>query len=94
MPQTESQTDQVILKSTDRHAAFIPPTTYRLPSDHRSQIGLGLTSTALRNHVGTRGDEVCFAVISFCLLLLLLGCQARTGATLMEGAAPGITGRS
>jgi len=34
------------------HAAFTPPTTYRFPSDHRCQTGLGLTSTALRNHVG------------------------------------------
>ena len=49
------------------YAAVIPPTTYRFPSDHRRQIGLGLTSTALRNHVGTRGAAVYF--LSFLLLL-------------------------
>ena len=65
------QGDMSVIKKYDLHHTVIPPWIYRIPSELRSQTPSGPVSTAVGDHVGTRGVACSFAL---CPLAFVLGC--------------------
>ena len=55
------QGDMSVIKKYDLHHTVIPPWIYRIPSELRSQAGLGLPSTVVGDHTGIV-SVVCFFV--------------------------------
>ena len=53
------QGDMSVIKKYDLHHTVIPPWIYRIPSELRSQAGLGLPSTVVGDHTGIV-SAVCF----------------------------------
>ena len=56
-----------VIKKYDLYHTVIPPWIYRIPSELRSQAGLGLPSTVVGDHTGIVG-AVCFLYsVKICL---------------------------
>ena len=51
-----------VIKKYDLHHTVIPPWIYRIPSELRSQAGLGLPSTVVGDHTGIV-SAVCFFIL-------------------------------
>ena len=56
------QGDMSVIKKYDLHHTVIPPWIYRIPSELRSQAGLGLPSTVVGDHTGIAGAVCVFYV--------------------------------
>ena len=56
------QGDMSVIKKYDLYHTVIPPWIYRIPSELRSQAGLGLPSTVVGDHTGIV-SAVCFFVL-------------------------------
>ena len=58
----EFEFDMNLLRSVCLHHTVIPPWIYRIPSELRSQAGLGLPSTVVGDHTGIV-SAVCFLLL-------------------------------
>ena len=59
-----------VIKKYDLHHTVIPPWIYRIPSELRSQAGLGSPSTVVGDHTGIV-SAVCFFIFAKNTFLIL-----------------------
>ena len=67
------QGDMSVIKKYDLHHTVIPPWIYRIPSELRSQAGLGLPSTVVGDHTGIV-SAVCY---NFFTIIIIFGILAK-----------------